>query len=840
MITSSFKFFYQLNCNFNPSFFIMDKRSVFFVICLSLSWLMITRYFESENDKNLQVRIEQQKAKKEQQIKQLEKEIVQNTANVNELPLVELFLDAEGAKPFARGVLFDQSVDQRIVTIAGHELPPKTLFVKKEGSLQEVNLISRNSLASQPAIYAASALSASVETFSIPHLPEFGSYYLQLVDVTAENPLTLLGELNDGHLTIPAQKLETLQRQLQIPPTQQTKIGDSLALVKTADGFSPAAFFDSKTQTVIALNKISNLSSLITQKDQKKAITSTQKVEEQYFVLETPYQQLVFSNYGGALVELNLPFKGKLSPDSVVREIAYDREMVEERPYNARFPAHPYFTPGADPKNSYVENAQGKLGGYYPLLRRDLIQNSLGKSIHVPPRYYALNIVSDYPEVAELVYDVKHFDQNSITFESTQPHRRITKTYSVKSETEGAPYTLDVAIKVEGDNRGLWITTGVPEVEWISGAPAPALKYRITRNNKPEVVLIDPPKDTTTVSSIYPDWVVTSNGFFGLILDPLTQIDPGFRAQYVPGTLVPSRLVELGSENQRFKPQDLPGYTLLMPLKSNSSQAMNFRVFAGPFSSDSATGYNPDYIASQTFHGWFTFISEPFAHFLFILMKFFYSVTHSWAFSIVLLTVALRIMMYPLNAWSNKSMLKMQQIAPQVAAIQEKNKKDPKKAQLEIMNLYREKGVNPVSGCLPLLIQMPFLIGMFDLLKSTFELRGASFIPGWIDDLTAPDVLFSWHTPIFFIGNQFHLLPILLGLVMFWQQRFFSTAPKDVSQMTDQERQQKAMSTLMPIIFAVMFYHFPSGLNIYWLSSMLLGILQQWWTAKSMKPKAVT
>jgi YidC/Oxa1 family membrane protein insertase len=149
--------------------------------------------------------------------------------------------------------------------------------------------------------------------------------------------------------------------------------------------------------------------------------------------------------------------------------------------------------------------------------------------------------------------------------------------------------------------------------------------------------------------------------------------------------------------------------------------------------------------------------------------------------------------------------------------------------------LYRERGVNPVSGCLPLLIQMPFLIGMFDLLKSTFELRGASFIPGWIDNLTAPDVLFSWKTPIFFIGNQFHLLPVLLGLVMFFQQRMMSPLPKDQSLWTEQQRQQRFMGNIMTVVFTVMFYHFPSGLNIYWLSSILLGMLQQYWTTRSMK-----
>ncbi|MGE3535304.1 MAG: membrane protein insertase YidC, partial [Parachlamydiales bacterium] len=250
--------------------------------------------------------------------------------------------------------------------------------------------------------------------------------------------------------------------------------------------------------------------------------------------------------------------------------------------------------------------------------------------------------------------------------------------------------------------------------------------------------------------------------------------------------------------------------------------------------SDPATGYNPSYISALSFHGWFTFISEPFARFLFVLMKFFYQITSSWGISIILLTIALRIMLYPLNAWSIKSTLRMQEVAPKVAAIQEKHKKDPKRAQIEVMNLYREKGVNPLTGCFPLLIQLPFLIGMFDLLKSMFELRGASFIPGWIDNLTAPDVLFSWNYPVIFFGTDFHLLPFLLGAVMWVQQRFSSSTPKDPAMMTDQQKQQKMMGNIMTIVFTVMFYHFPSGLNIYWLSSMALGILQQWFMNRKM------
>ncbi|MCB1212774.1 MAG: membrane protein insertase YidC [Chlamydiia bacterium] len=215
-------------------------------------------------------------------------------------------------------------------------------------------------------------------------------------------------------------------------------------------------------------------------------------------------------------------------------------------------------------------------------------------------------------------------------------------------------------------------------------------------------------------------------------------------------------------------------------------------------------------------------------------MKIFYAFTGSWGISIILLTVALRIMLYPLNAWSIKAMAKNQEIAPQIAAIREKYKKDSKRMNMEIMEIYREKGVSPLGGCLPLLIQMPFLIGMFDLLKSTFALRGASFIPGWINDLAAPDVLFSWSHHIFYIGNQFHLLPVLSGIVMFLQQRMTTAGSMDPNRMTAEQRQARAMGTVMTATLVVLFYHFPSGLNIYLISSMLLGIFQQWLTTRKI------
>ena len=352
------------------------------------------------------------------------------------------------------------------------------------------------------------------------------------------------------------------------------------------------------------------------------------------------------------------------------------------------------------------------------------------------------------------------------------------------------------------------------------------------------------PKEPIVFSHIEADWYLNGNGFFGVILDPLNR-KPGLKVLPISGELAPSRLTMIDSQYQRYPPSKYPGYSMQVPVDAKS--LTTYRIYAGPVAkailnrvdetyTDSITGYNPDYTAAQSYLGWFAFISQPFSKLLFAILDFFYNLTHSWGFSIILLTIVLRIMLYPLNNWSMKSTAKLQKLSPKIQEIQEKYKKDPKRAQLEIMNLYKREGANPFGGCLPLIIQLPFLFGMFDLLKSTFRLRGASFIPGWIDDLAAPDVLFSWNYPIPFIGTDFHLLPILLGVIMYFQQKLTSAANTQ-KPVTDQQRQQKMMGNIMTIVFTVLFYHFPAGLNIYWISSMLLGILQQWWVNKQIQVK---
>ncbi len=824
----------------------MEMRTIVFMFAVAISFFFVNYYFQYQSQESLKDWNTQQIEKKLQKIEQTQAEITERTIKPSALPIVEIYADEKGERFLTQGILDNQS----ILTISWNNSPPAKVFSRKlnsNDSLSEFYLISAPDLVGGNLLYHHGIPTKMV----IGDLPDFGKFELQiaLLSPNQSQPIKFAAaDYTDGHFSIPLEQLHQLQsevREEKLPEPEELQ-RNGIVLLKSGEEFLPVAIYHGEHHTIDYLEDNEELASFITKPEPKKFEDGNTNLEEKYYVLENAFQQLVFSNVGGSLVEINLPFRTEQNTKSVVREIEFDREILENHPYNARFPSHPFYTAGPNPEGDFNEHIQGKLGGYYPLIRRDLIEDRTRKSIKIPARYTALNIVSEYPEVAELMYTVKKLTKDTIVFEATQHHRRITKTFSIANEENGAPYCISLVIKIEGDGRGLWLTSGVPEIEWISGGTSAALKYRITRNGKADVDNIDLPKDAFTNTSIFPNWVCNSNGFFGTIMNPLTDIDPGFRVQFIPGTIVPSRLVEIDQDYNKYKAQDLPGYMMMLPLNSKGG-SMNFTVFAGPFAdatlktvdqhySDLLTGYTPDFIACQSFHGWFAFISQPFANFLFILMKFFHYLTNSWGFSIILLTVALRLMLYPLNAWSMKSMLKMQQIAPEVTALQEKYKKDPKKAQIEIMNLYRQREINPMSGCFPLLIQMPFLIGMFDLLKSTFELRGASFIPGWIDNLAAPDVLFSWSTPIFFIGNQFHLLPIILGVVMFLQQRMMSTLPKDRSLWTEQQRQQRAMGSIMAVVFMVMFYNFPSGLNIYWLSSMLLGMLQQWWTQRNLKP----
>lgn len=186
----------------------------------------------------------------------------------------------------------------------------------------------------------------------------------------------------------------------------------------------------------------------------------------------------------------------------------------------------------------------------------------------------------------------------------------------------------------------------------------------------------------------------------------------------------------------------------------------------------------------------------------------------NWGLKIILLSIILKVVLMPLTTKSFKSMAKLKQVQPKMKALQDKYKNDPKALQGAMQKLYREEGVNPLGGCLPLLMQMPVFFALYRVLANSVQLRGAPFVL-WIKDLSNPEILIPFSSPILGL-HGIGLLALLMGLAMFVQQK-----------MTMTEQSQKGMMYIMPIFFTFLFMRFPAGLTLYWFMNNLLTIGQQ-------------
>ena len=217
----------------------------------------------------------------------------------------------------------------------------------------------------------------------------------------------------------------------------------------------------------------------------------------------------------------------------------------------------------------------------------------------------------------------------------------------------------------------------------------------------------------------------------------------------------------------------------------------------------------PGNLITSVDYGWFGWIATP----LLTLLKFFHSYVNNWGVAIILLTVLVKLVLWPLSYKSYKSMQGMKTIQPHMAKIREKYKDDKQRMNQEMMQLYRTYKVNPMGGCLPILVQLPVFIGLYKALLNAFELRQAAFIPYlpftdnvWLYDLSLQD--------------PYYITPIVMGALMFLQQKLTPT-PGDPT--------QAKIMLFMPIIFVFFFLSFPSGLVVYWLMNSLLSVAQQHW-----------
>jgi YidC/Oxa1 family membrane protein insertase len=248
-----------------------------------------------------------------------------------------------------------------------------------------------------------------------------------------------------------------------------------------------------------------------------------------------------------------------------------------------------------------------------------------------------------------------------------------------------------------------------------------------------------------------------------------------------------------------------------------SSPRVSYQLYAGPkkLAELRKVGHR---LEESVDLGWFAFIARPLLELMLLLNKF----TGNYGWSIILLTVAVRLVFYPINKRQALAMKAMQKVQPELKRIQEKFKDDRERLNRELMEVYRRHKVNPLAGCLPMLLQLPVFLGLYNALMQSIELRHAPFL-GWITDLSQPDRLGSLAIP-FVQPPGVPVLTLLMGASMIAQQKMMPAAGDPT---------QQKMMMFMPVIFTVMFINFPSGLVLYWFASNLMSIAQQYMTNRS-------
>jgi YidC/Oxa1 family membrane protein insertase len=395
----------------------------------------------------------------------------------------------------------------------------------------------------------------------------------------------------------------------------------------------------------------------------------------------------------------------------------------------------------------------------------------------------------------------------SVTFEYYAPDgASISKTYTFYSDD----YLFDLDLTI-GKARGLGLEQGLT-VGWFT--PMEPTEHNFD-NDKGKLGGfyssgeqfdyyndIDDGKMFKTVSGPV-DWVASRSKYFAAVI--MAENDPGNEAIFV------------GSETVRPSPKkdnyEWEQYGVGMTYKPAENYSLGFSIYTGPLEYNKLKGMGNN-LSSLVDLGWKVF--RPFAVAIYWVFTQLYKVISNYGFVIVLFSILMKLVFWPLSIKSAKSMHKMREVQPLLSELKAKHKNDPAKLQQETMKIYKEYGVNPFGSCLPMLVQLPIFWALFSVLSNSIELRGAEFI-FWITDLSRPDPTGQY---MFGIG----VLPIIMGLSMFLQMKLTTTDPK-----------QKMMVYLMPAFMTFLFSRWASGLVLYWTMFNIMGIFEQWFVKRKMQ-----
>lgn len=374
---------------------------------------------------------------------------------------------------------------------------------------------------------------------------------------------------------------------------------------------------------------------------------------------------------------------------------------------------------------------------------------------------------------------------------------KITKVYTFQRGS----YVIDVQHKIENNSQEDWNgclyallqRTDVAEIghnsmiyTYLGGAVS-------SPNNRYEKIQFSSIKDGTVNLSTRPGW---QEGWFAMV-------QHYFFAAWLPeNDKMYHYYAHLLKDGSRYV---LGMYGVPQTIEKGGQHTFNLRLYTGPKLQNYLEGITQG-LDLTVDYGWLWMIAKP----LFWILEFIYKWVNNWGWAIIILTILIKLAFFHLSATSYKSMAHMRRLQPRLEALKERYADDKAKLNQAVMDLYRHEKVNPLGGCLPILVQIPVFIALYWVLLESIELRQAPFIL-WIQDLSAPDPLF--------------VLPLIMGATML-VQHFLNPAPIDPVQ-------QKVMLVL-PIVFTGFFAFFPSGLVLYWVVNNVLSIAQQWVITKKI------
>ncbi len=441
---------------------------------------------------------------------------------------------------------------------------------------------------------------------------------------------------------------------------------------------------------------------------------------------------------------------------------------------------------------------------------------------------------------------------------------RLTKTYKVAKDSQHLMVTLsfenltDESFKI---NFELQSPTGMTREEVRTDMRSVVLAYSgndgVIKSSRLDIGKIrpaiikfyqsgDPSKLSDTIverpkGTLIYEWGATCNKYFAAILRPEEESDQTnpvverceyYDSKTIKGLSPKQQPQTDGSEGIGYK---LVYKSIELAPKGTGQNARQFdyMLYLGPldkslFEKD-ALYSKLGFVQSINFQACCGNIFRPISFFILAMMKAVYYVIPNYGVIIILLVLLVRTLLHPLTRKSQVSMMKMGKLGPKVQEIKEKYASNPTEMNKRVMELYKEQGANPMLGFLPMLIQMPIWISLYAAIQASIDLRGAKFLPFWITDLSAPDMLFNFPTIIIpLLGthiNSFNLLPILLAFAMVLQQKMMSSSQTALSPQMAQ--QQKMMLIMMPAMMLIFLYTAPSGLNLYIMASTFGGIMEQ-------------